>query len=395
MKKIIIVLFITSLQSSFAQKRELANNENITIIKNVNIYTGYEYIENTNLIYQNGIIRDLNKTIKTPSNAKIIDGKNKTIIPPLVNAHVHIWSAKNLKVSLKFGVFANLDMHSTDQYANLLRAYNDSTLYATYYSANAGATVPNGHGTQFGIKVPTLNDTVTASKFVNDRINAGADYIKILKEPLRTTLNKKQTLEIINETHKHNKLAVAHISTIKDAIELSNQGVNGFVHSWWDKPATDKQINILKHNNTFIVPTLTVTVKLIELIESGKFPLFNKGTAAPYLSKQELFAEVNKAYKKGIPILSGTDAPNFQMNYTDQLFKEMLALSKAGLSNEDVIKSATTNIYEAFNLNQFKGIKIGEKATFIIIEGNPILNIKDISNSKMIVKNGVHIKNTH
>lgn len=393
MKNTILLLILIAFQPCLAQNNFPENNGNLTVIKNINIFTGEKYIEDTNLMYKDGVIVDINKNLEDIKNAIIIDGNNKTIIPPLVNAHTHIWSAENLQESLKFGIFVNLDMHTTDQYANLLRTYNDSLQYATYYSSNAGATIPKGHGTQFGIEVPTINDTVTPQKFVSDRIDAGADYIKILKEPLRVTLSSSQTLEVINETHKHQKIAVAHIATIEDAVELGNQNVDGFVHIWWDKPATQTQLNILKESNVFLAPTIFVTIKIIELIESGNFSLFKKGT--PYLSKEELLNELSKAYKTGIPILCGTDAPNFQMNYTDQIFKEMLILSQAGLTNEDVIRSATTNIYEAFDLTEFKGgIKIGRSASFILIDGNPILNIEDINNDKIIIKNGFKIDNT-
>jgi imidazolonepropionase-like amidohydrolase len=372
----IILLFITQILSA---------QENYLIIKNVNIYTGEEYAKNINLVVNDGKILTINKNQMPYPNSTVIDGKGKTIIPPLINAHVHIWLPLNLKESLKFGIFANLDMSANDEHANQLRKYNDSLLYSNYYSANAGATVQGGHGTQFG-PIATINDTVSSKEFVWGRIKAHADYIKILKEPSMPTLSSQQTLEIINETHKLNKIAVAHVSRLENALELTEQGVDGFVHIWWDKPVNDKQLQLIKEKNIFIIPTLSVTQKGIEVIRA-------KGLKRPVLSFENVLKEVKNTYDKGIPILCGTDSPNFLINYTDHFFEEMLLLSKAGLSNEDVLKSATTNVYKAFSLKNFGELQEGMPASFILINGNPFKDIKDIKNDKRVFKKGIEIPN--
>ncbi len=379
MSRIYFILSIFITQVLFAQ-------EKYVIIKNVNIYTGEKYIENTNLVVNDGKILAINKNLKPYPGSTVIDGKGKTIIPPLINAHVHLWLPLNLKGSLKYGIFANLDMSSADAHANQLRKYNDSLLYANYYSANAGATVPEGHGTQFG-PIPTINDTLSPKEFVRDRIKAHADYIKILKEPAMPTLSSHQTFEIINETHKLGKIAVAHVSRLENALELTGQGVDGFVHIWWDKSAKNEQFQFMKERNIFIVPTLSVIEKAFEAIKT-------RGITRPVLTFEQVLIEVKKAYNKGIPILCGTDSPNFLINYTHHFFEEMLLLSRAGLSNQDVIKSATTNVYKAFPLTGFSELKEGSPASFILINGNPVINIEDIKNDKRIFKNGIEILNS-
>ena len=70
-----------------------------------------------------------------------------------------------------------------------------------------------------------------------------------------------------------------------------------------------------------------------------------------YLSFPQVQAEVRKAYAAGIPILAGTDSPNFQLNYTTQLFEELILLKACGISILAVLKAATTNIYQQFSLS--------------------------------------------
>jgi len=388
-QKSICLLFILSLiacKSNPVDQYETYQKpiDNCIIISNVNVYTGSEYIEKSNLIFNENQILSIGNDTARYRFVQRIDGTGKTIIPPLINGHVHIWFPDNLKQSLKAGVFANLDMHTTDYFASNLRTFNDSLHYSKYFSSNSGATVTGGHGTQFGIEVPTINDTIDGAQFVIDRVNAKADYIKILKEPSMNMITEVATSQVINKAHELNKKAVAHVSKLKQVEELIEQGVDGFVHVWYDKPASKESLMKMKESSIFLMPTLAVTQKLFEYERPNPF-------IADDADFNNVLKEVNKAYENGVDILCGTDAPNFGFNYTDKLFDEMLLLKEAGLSNEAVIKSATVNIYNAFELSEFSELGRGSKADFILIHGNPITKLADIKRTKQVFKNGIKI----
>ncbi len=353
----------------------------VQIITNVKIFTGNQVLENTNFVFNESNIVAITRDIKSYANVQHIDGTNKTIIPPLGNAHVHLWSPDSLKNSLSAGIFANFDLHNTDHTANLIRTFKDSINYSSFYSANAAATVPGGHGTQFGIPVPTINDSISPEQFVQDRIHAGADFIKVIKEPLYNTLTEEQTLRVINEAHKNDVLAVGHSHNIDNTIILVDQDIDGIVHSWFDKEALQEDLQKMKESEVFLIPTLLVTKKVLEL---GKF----QGWADKVLNIDGVLAEVKRAHDIGIPILCGTDSPNFGINYTNSLFEEMELLSEAGLSNEEVLKAATVNIFTSFGIDNFAAIKPGGLANFILVDGEPLLQISEIRKSKTIYKNG-------
>ena len=179
---------------NFSCKHEKAD----FVIKNVSFFDGESYREGVTLIVQRGRIAVKSADAKYPDAAVMIEGKGKTIIPPILNAHVHAWEPGNLEEAIHSGVFALLDMHTTDSSAGMLREYRNHTGYAFYYASGPGATVPGGHGTQYGIDVPTINDTLSPRQFTEDRINHQADYIKIIREPSRNTINFLQTKEIID-----------------------------------------------------------------------------------------------------------------------------------------------------------------------------------------------------
>ena len=357
-----------------------------TIIKNVNLFDGENYFKNVNVVFHNGTILEISEKIKERKDAIIIDGTNKTILPPLLDAHVHVWFPAHLQEALKAGIFGVLDMHTSDEGLKWLKLYNDSTGYAHYYSSGPGATVKGGHGTQFGIPVPMIGDSLTPEKFVNDRVKNNADYIKILREPLRTTITFKQTEQIIKTAHENSKLAVAHVSRLNDALVLSRQGVDGFVHIWFDKSIAKEQLDSMKMRKNFIVPTLSVTEKALALSKT-------QGWSQYVLTFDKVLEETKKAYDAGISILAGTDAPNFELNYGDALYDEMLLLSKAGLTNIEVLKSATSNIYKSFMLKEFGKLEKGKSASFIIVDGSPMEKIEEIKNKKTIIQKGFTVKN--
>ena len=366
---------------SFGKTIVAQSNSPVTIIKNVNVFTGNEYVENVHMVFNEKSILSISIDIDDYNNATVINGTNKTIIPPLVNAHVHVWSPAALKESLQAGIFANLDMHTTDQSANLLRAYNDSLGYSKYFSSNAAATVPNGHGTQFGIPVPTINDEVSPEQFVQDRLDANADYIKVIREPIMSTLSKQQSLKVIQAAHKSNVLAVGHSHVLDESITLAEQGIDGLVHIWIDKKADKETLSAMKDGKMFIAPTILVTDALLKLRK-------NAGRGESDLSTEEVLQEIKKAHDAGIPILAATDSPNMQFNFSDQLFDEMDLIKKAGLSNIEVLKSATTNTYTAFSLDGFAELKKGSLPNFVLIDGNPVNDLNEIRNKKMVYQNG-------
>lgn len=380
MKKIFL-LSVTILLFSCATK-----HENVTVISNVGVFNGLTYTPNMYLAFEGEAIVEISNQPLDYNGAKVIDGTGKTIIPPLLNAHVHAWDKKHLKEALDAGVFAVLDMHNTDQTANDMRRYRDWINYAYYYSSGPGATVPGGHGTEYGFYVPTINDSVSPKKFTEDRIKLGADYIKIMREPIMKTVDFMQTEEVIQTAHVKNKLVVAHVSFPTDAAKLGMQGVDGFAHLWFSKPrANAGQWDSIQKHKSFVVPTLYVTKKVLEEWEVRPW-------RDEWLEFDEVLKEAKLAYDKGMIILAGTDAPNQGFNFGTDLYEELKLLSKAGIPNTDVLKAATTNISTCFKLKEFGTLEKGKPSSFILINGNPINNISDIEKIEHIWKLGRMIK---
>ena len=357
-----------------------------TIIEDVDVFDGKQVFKNVDFSFSADKIAYISANKKRRKNATIIDGKGKTILPPLINAHVHVRNSDNLKEALSVGIFGMLDMFSTDRRANRLRAYNDSLIYSKFFSSNVGATPPGGHGTQFGVPIPVIDGTTSPRQFVLDRLAQNADYIKITHEFSMSRLDTAQLSEIILEARNNNKITLAHISELRDAKEIISQNIDGLAHVWYRNKSisTEQDLETMRKKEIFVIPTISVIEKVIIAAKET-------GLEEKYLTIEELKDEVRKLYVNGISILAGTDSPNFGMDYSSQYFKELLLLKECGLPEIEILKSATTNIYEKFHLSEFTQLKAGSKVNFLLVTGKPFLNIEDMKNEKRIWKNGIEL----
>jgi imidazolonepropionase-like amidohydrolase len=377
MKKLILILISLYISAGNAQ--------DAFIIKDVKVFDGENLMESTSVKVENGVITEIADLIKSSNGIEIIDGKGQTLLPALSNAHVHAWAPQSLQEAAKAGVLNVMDMHGVETYQMMMRKLKDSTDYARYYVAGYAATAPEGHGTQFGFPAPTLSTPEEAAKFINDRVNANVDYIKIIVEPWKETLDSATVSELIKEAHKAQKIAVVHVSRLEDALDVILNDADGLVHIWWDKEITTEQLKVLATSKSFfVIPTLLTTLKALESFGEE---------AKKFLTKAQLLSQVKTLYEANIPILAGTDPPNLGINYGTDLYKELELLHEAGLPIVEVLKAGTSAISKAFSLENTGSIKVGYIADLLLVDGDPTKDLADLKNSKTVWKDGKRLKN--
>jgi imidazolonepropionase-like amidohydrolase len=369
----IILLFIALICVSVMNAQQF-------VIKNVMLFDGEKLIEKTSVLVEDGMISEVGKRIKT--KAEVIDGSGKFLMPGMTNSHVHAFMQFNLTEAANAGVLNLLDMHGMETHQSTMQKSSfETTNLARYFYAGSAATAPDGHGTQFGFPSPTLTKAEEAQDFVAARLANGANHIKIIVEPWKATLAHDIVKALIDATHAREKKAVVHISKVTDAYQVLMNDADGLVHVWWDEKMTDAQLTEISEKGSFMIPTVLTSHLTLDNIR--KFAPENK-----FLSNDDITVEVKRAYDAGIPILAGTDPPNANINYGVDLYKEMDLLSKAGIPNIDVLKSATSLPAKHFELDKIGYIKEGYYADLILLNGNPIKDIQDISKIATIWKEG-------
>ena len=170
-------------------------SEKMLAFRRVDVFDGSQLIRNTNVIVRDGMVRAIGPVIPIPTDAEVIDGKGKTLLPGFIDAHVHLGTSnvdQFLRDALNFGVTTELEMWGSEASLALRNKIASAAIkdLADLRSAGTGITVPRGHPTQMGgPPLPTLGPTDDVQAFVDARIEEGGDYIKIIYEHAFPTLN--------------------------------------------------------------------------------------------------------------------------------------------------------------------------------------------------------------
>ncbi|MGD1048847.1 MAG: hypothetical protein ABR899_08875, partial [Candidatus Krumholzibacteriaceae bacterium] len=137
-------------------------------IRDVRVFDGQKVIEKTTVLVRDGKIENVAASMKIPADARIIDGSGKTLLPGLIDSHTHMFGT-GLQQSLQFGVTTDIDMFTSVEFLkamNAQQAVGPNPDRSDLISSGTLATVPGGHGTEYGIAIPTLTKPEEAQAFV-------------------------------------------------------------------------------------------------------------------------------------------------------------------------------------------------------------------------------------
>ena len=144
------------------------------LFRNVRIFDGTKTSAGDVLV-DKGTIRAVGRKLAA-KGATVIDGTGKTLLPGFIDSHTHAYEDKALKQALVFGVTTELDMFGDPAKNRELREKEragEATGQADLRSAGVLATAPKGHGTEYGVPIPTLSKPEEAAPFVADRVKDG------------------------------------------------------------------------------------------------------------------------------------------------------------------------------------------------------------------------------
>jgi imidazolonepropionase-like amidohydrolase len=383
-----------------------ASTSNSFVIRHARVFDGQKTLGNTDVWVEDGKIKSVGKDLKVPSDVRVIDAGGDTLLPGLIDSHTHAWGDA-LKEAEIFGVTTELDMFTDYKYMQQTKkeqAEGKDLDQADLRSAGTLATAPGGHGTEYGIPIPTLSTPAEAQAWVDARVAEGSDYIKIVYDDAsaygghRPTLSKETLKAVIDAAHKRGKMAVVHIGSQQQARDVIEAGADGLAHLFADSaPAPDFGSFVAAHH-AFVVPTLTV-LEGVGGVASGE-SLTADPRLVPYLSGDdagnlkrsfpkfptalsEKYAEqaVSQLKAAHVPILAGTDAPNPGTSHGASIHRELELLVRSGLTPQEALASATSVPAAAFHLDDRGVIAAGKRADLLLVKGDPtqdILATRDI-----------------
>ncbi len=386
------------------------------VVQNVRVFDGRAVLPAADVVVRDGKIAAVGTHLAVPAGAEVIDGRGETLLPGLIDAHVHTWGDA-LHDALAFGVTTELDMFSDyglDAAMRAEQAAGKGLDRADLFSAGTLATAPGGHGTEYGVPIPTVRGPADAQGFVDARIAEGSDYIKIVYDDGKTyglaipTISRETLKALVDAAHKRGKLAVVHIGSDDGARDAIAAGADGLAHLFVDRRPEADFGRFAAAHHAFVVPTLTV-LQSVSHIPGGaalaKDPLLN-----PYLSVTNLghleagfpkhASEVPPQYAAAeeavrllaaahVPILAGTDAPNPGTATGVSLHEELALLVHAGLTPIAALTAATAAPAAAFHLGDRGRIAPGLRADLLLVHGDPTVDVHATRDIARIWKLGV------
>jgi len=328
--------------------------------------------------------------VKVPEGATRVSLAGKTVMPMMVDTHVHLSPtrellARDLKRRAYFGVSAAMSL-GTDKYDVLDMRDQVVPGSARFLSAGRGITMPEPGR----ITVPHwIQNEAEARKAVEDLAAHKVDIVKVWVDD-REGQYKKVTPEIygaiIDEAHKRGLRVTAHIFNMTDAKGLMRAGVDAFAHGVRDRDIDDEVVAMFKERpNLILTPNLPdrgVKTDLSWLKPGLPAAEFEKLEAANtdkpreqafYGIQARNLAKLNAA---GVRITLGTDG-----NKPWGPHEEMEDMVVAGMTPMQVIVAATRNSAEFLRLADAGTLAAGKSADFIVLDANPL---DDITNTRKI-----------
>ncbi len=356
-------------------------------------------IENATVVVENGKITQVGPaaSVKAPSGATRVDAKGKTLMPTLIDTHVHLSQTKDgidadMKRRAYFGVSAAMSMGVDNTEPPYQYRLAQPAASPRYFYAGRGITRPEpGRGGE-AYWIDTAADGIKA---VDEQATRKVDLIKIWVDD-RDEKYKKLTPElygpIIEEAHKKGLRVTAHIFDVTDAKGLLKAGVDAFAHLPRDTDVDDEFMTLLKAKKGFVqnpnmggrgaVADVAWLKAALPAAEYAKVEEGNKANAQAADAHAIQARNLKKIADAGTTIVMGTDgntpyAPHFEM--------EDMAL--AGMSNMKVLVSATSAAATFLKIPDAGTIAVGKTADILVLDANPV---EDIKNTRKI--NAVYLK---
>jgi len=384
-----------------------ADSTAATVFRNVRLFDGERIVPVATVVIEgNRITRVLEDggPADVRDGANIVDGSGRTLLPGFIDAHTHTFSRAYIKIATGFGVTTQFDMFTALEVMNELKdeqARGRARDRADLMSAGILVTAAGGHGTQFGIPIPTLDRAEDARAFVDARLAEGSDYIKIVIEDgsafgmSTPSLDAARVAAAVQAAHARGRLAVAHVGSADAALLALEAGVDGLVHVFADRGPAPDLGRLAAERGAFVVPTLSVIEGTAGGLGGAAVvgdPRLNRfmtpvglqnlewtfpGLPNNTQSMEHAFAAVRLLHAAGVPLLAGSDAPNPGTYMGVTIHRELELLVQAGLTPLEALRAATSAPADAFMMADRGRIRAGLRADLVLVDGDPTTDILD------------------
>jgi imidazolonepropionase-like amidohydrolase len=372
------------------------------------------------LYVEDGKIQGIAAAGDTPSDAEVVDLSRLTVLPGLIDCHVHLVfshtsiplldvlaeddqqlllrGVASARVALRTGITTVRDLGGRGGVTFPLRDAIQSKLIAgpRVLAAGSPITITGGHCNFLGLEADGEAAVRSAARH---QLKSGANCLKIMATGGRMTpgtnvgMAQYTVAEIRaarDEALRARVTLAAHAIGTAGIRNATAAGVNTIEHCSWlgETPSVEFDESVaaqMAEQGTAAVPTL-MPVKQATAAASGTL---SEGLREHIALRSELLSCLRRMAALGVTILAGTDA-GVAWTPFDSLPGELEALvSEVGLTPMQAIQAATGNAATVLGLDSSIGtLAPGKVADLIAVEGDPSVRISDIRSVRTVIKEG-------
>jgi imidazolonepropionase-like amidohydrolase len=323
--------------------------------------------------------------IEIPEGARVIDVQGCTILPGIINAHIHGgYDRERLKAWAQAGVTTVRDMHAFQVPPDyqLRDEVNQDPEYARLVVVGNFITAPNGYPTQpWGSKAVEVSGINEARQATIKMLEDGADLIKIPIESggswqmVIPVLSQEEIAAITQAAHERGTLVSAHLLQTSDLIKALQTDVDDLAHMVSDDLPTDLAKKVVERGYYWI-PTLELWKNVgygLDRVAVQNLAKFVQAGGKVALGTD--FMGYDKPFQLGMPII------------------EMELMLEAGMTPMMIIQAGTRNAAFLCNLEKDLGtLEAGKIADILVVQGNPLDDIHALERPLWVIHSGVIIR---
>ncbi len=369
-------------------------------ITNVRVFDGARLGEPATVVVEDAMISAC-APAGGPRDADIVDGGGGTLLPGLIDTHVHVGTVAQLEASASWGVTTLLDMGNKDPAS--LAALGKGPGHPAVKSAGNPASAP---GSVFVAKMGfSVSTTVTgpgdAARFVAERVAEGSDWIKILVEdpkiPGTRALGAETVAALVVAAHEAGLMAVAHVVSAATMTTAVRAGADVVTHTALTSDLGPEIEALLAERPVVIIPTLAMMQGVVHAI-GGKLAMRLLAPFVPAVRLNYRHAKQTVAtfHRAGSVILAGTDsnddpAAPCQVSHGESMHEELERLVDAGLTPAEALRGATALAAGTFGLADRGVIAPGRRADLLLVDGDPTRDISATRNIRGVWIGGCRV----